>query len=335
MKNKLSWNSRKTIFVNSSLNKVYKEGTGNCAEVNLNLVLMLRLLGFDVYPVILSTKENGFIKKFRPTVIGFNYVIALVKLNGVNYLLDANEKYSEINLIPNYCLNGSGRIVNRNGGEWLNLLSDNDFSIKTNQEITVQNDLTMNGKSAEKYNDYAVYSHKKEFSKFNNYDEFVKSLEKKNTNFEIQNFTNNEIDTLNKNLKISYDFSLKNYGNSTDSLFYFSPVLNPYFEKNPFKLDKRDYPIEFDYPINIQQSYSFTIPENFVISEIPKPTIIKLPENAGKFMMQIQNSGNKIVANTIFTIDKIVFQPDEYEDLKDFFQILIDKQKELVVLKKK
>lgn len=45
--------------------------------------------------------------------------------------------------------------------------------------------------------------------------------------------------------------------------------------------------------------------------------------------------GNLVNLTVALAIKKTVFVPTEYEALKNFYQMMIDKQKELIVIKKK
>ena len=74
VKNNLTWNGDDRLFVENDLKRVFKEGSGNTAEVNLTLVALLRACGIYANPVVLSTKEHGI--PLFPTREGFNYVVA-------------------------------------------------------------------------------------------------------------------------------------------------------------------------------------------------------------------------------------------------------------------
>lgn len=116
-------------------------------------------------------------------------------------------------------------------------------------------------------------------------------------------------------------------------MVYFAPTIAPFFNENPFKLEKREYPVEFNYPYTIQTVYTYTLPDNYEVAEIPEPIAVKLPDNGGNFVYQAQKLGNKLNISSIINIKKSLFLPEEYESIKIFFQHIIDKQNELVVLK--
>lgn len=59
--------------------------------------------------------------------------------------------------------------------------------------------------------------------------------------------------------------------------------------------------------------------------------ILKLLEKGGQFLYEVTQLGNKIVLNFRFSIDKTLFIPSEYQALKDFFNLVINKQAEQII----
>ena len=88
---KIKWNGYESLFTSDDgLQKAYKNKTGNSADINLILVVLLRKLNLNCNPVILSTRSNGQINFSNPSLSKLNYVIALVRIKDKEYLLDAN-----------------------------------------------------------------------------------------------------------------------------------------------------------------------------------------------------------------------------------------------------
>jgi hypothetical protein len=75
------------------------------------------------------------------------------------------------------------------------------------------------------------------------------------------------------------------------------------------------------------------IPEGYSVEELPKSLSIQLDEKGGTYSYQASQVGDKIVVNQRFTIDKALFLPADYEKLKAFYNALVNKQAEQIVLK--
>ena len=74
---------------------------------------MLRYAGLNANPILVSTRSNGI--PLFPTTDGFNYVIAGIEVQDAVILLDATERNSFPNILPNRALNWMGRLVRKDG----------------------------------------------------------------------------------------------------------------------------------------------------------------------------------------------------------------------------
>jgi len=99
-------------------------------------------------------------------------------------------------------------------------------------------------------------------------------------------------------------------------------------------LEKRNYPVDFHIPQNEVYSIQYIIPDGYTVEELPKTKQIALPEKGGSFSYSIKVQGGKIMVLSQFKILKHQFLPEEYQALKEFYNIIIDKHAEQIVLKK-
>ena len=234
------------------------------------------------------------------------------------------------NLLDSY---GLGKQLNKTGGDWINLMDYRSYSSVDFCKITIDKNLVLNGIKNMRLKDYAAYQYKKKIKRFNNIKEYEKSIGEQEDNLTVSDMKISGIDTLKKRVDILYQFKQNNYVDKTDDLAFFSPAFQPFVTEDPFKLDKREFPVEFNYPYSVRQVFSFTIPENYEVSEMPKPAIVKLPNNGARFVYNVTQMNNSINLTLMFSINKTLFLPEEYQAIKGFYQMIIDKQKELVVLK--
>ena len=98
---------------NTSLKDVFKNKSGNDAEINLLLTAMLLHEDIQAYPVILSKREHGKTNEFYPLLNRFDYVITMATIDGTNYFLDASQPKLGFGHLPKYCYNGHARIISK------------------------------------------------------------------------------------------------------------------------------------------------------------------------------------------------------------------------------
>lgn len=123
IKENISWNNEKSVFASQHLELTKESGAGNSADVNLSLVALLCRIGLNANPVVLSTRDNGVLYEYLPSVRKLNYVIASCTINGKIILLDATHKDLAINQLPSRCLTGRGILITYEHSSWMPLMA--------------------------------------------------------------------------------------------------------------------------------------------------------------------------------------------------------------------
>ena len=111
-------------------------------------------------------------------------------------------------------------------------------------------------------------------------------------------------------------------------------MLIKHIDENPFKLEKRVFPVELVAPIAHSYTYNIKIPEGYELEEMPESVNLALPNKGGRFMfMTNKASENEIQIFMKVNLFKTQYLPEEYSALKELFNLIIAKQQEQVVLK--
>ena len=105
-------------------------------------------------------------------------------------------------------------------------------------------------------------------------------------------------------------------------------------KENPFKVTERKYPVDFATPMETTYLSTFTLPAGYKVEESPKNLLLSLPENAGRFMFTVAVNGNTVQVVSKITIRKPVFYAEEYAALREFYNQIVSKHAEQIVLKK-
>lgn len=332
VKRKMKWNEYLGMMSESGTNKAYKEGTGNVGDINLMLTAMLRYAGLPASPVLVSTKNNGV--PLFPTRKGFNYVVAGLELGEEVILLDATEPYSAFGELPERARNWNGRMVkDKESSAWVNLMSPKPSIDKTVVNVQFGEDLSMNGKVINFLNGYYAKDYREKYLRMEP-GSYVQILEKDKGNIEISNLEVENGDVIGQDIKQTYSFNLKNGTEMLSDLVYFKPMLFLANEENPFKADKREYPVIFDYPSVFNRTVNIMLPKGFIVESLPESTLANLNDDAGTFKFLSSQNSNFIRIEAELDINKIVYTPEDYEALKEFFALIVKKHSESVVLKR-
>lgn len=332
VKSAVKFNNLFSYSCDEGVKKAFKDKTGNAAEINLMLTAILRFAGFTANPVLVSTRDNGI--ALFPSRTAFNYVIAAIETAEGQILLDATEKYSLPNILPLRDLNWQGRLIRKDKTSIEVDLMPKNLSRETlNMNVNLKNDGTAEGKLRRQLSDHKALEFRLKNSNTTK-DIYLEELENKNNSIEINDYIReNELD-LNEPIVESFSFKDSNDIEIINDKIYISPMLFFVTKENPFKQEVREYPVDFSYPLQNKFNINIRIPEGYVVESMPSEINIATGENIGAFKYIIVNTGRLI--QVMITLDRnvAIVSADYYDILKAFYQQMIDKQNEKIVLKK-
>src|SRR5204862_3225775 len=122
----------------------------------------------------------------------------------------------------------------------------------------------------------------------------------------------------------------------TEDILYINPMFGEAWKKNPFTSAERYYPVEMPYTIDETYILTMEVPTGYTVDELPKQMVVKLDEKESAFFAyRVSQSGSTISLRSRVKINRTVFGNDEYENLREFFNMIVNKQNEQIVFKKK
>lgn len=332
VKGRVKWNGKYRVLSDSGVRSAFKDGIGSSADVNLNLIVALRKAGFDAFPVILSTRSNGLILDWKKTKTDFNHVIALVSVDGVDFVLDATSVLGGVEVLPMECLNGQGLIVDEKRKGWVSL-SPRSISKKISYAELEIDGVALKGKLNTNYSDNYALSYK-ENNPALDCESIQKKLSEQYSNATIDSLILNVESGINPLLKLKYNYVLEGAVATTPSLIYISPFVGIGLSSNPLKLNDRKFPVNFGFPFEDSFIIKFRIPDGYQVESIPESINMALPEGKGRYILSASTVGGTIVLVCKMQLNRDMYIPSDYLILKQFFEQIVSKSNEKIVLKK-
>ena len=332
VKQKVKWDEGYGVFCAKGVRQAYEEGSGNSGEINLMLVAMLRAAGLNAQPVLLSTRSNGV--PLFPTLNGLNFVIASAEVDGKQYLMDATDPFSTPNILPVRDLNWIGQKMNSTGGTEMVPLTPSIKAVETTMvNATLSDTGELEGSCNSRFTGHYAYLLRKEYLGGTE-DSYLEELEKDNGEIEIDDFAIKQVEDLNKPLSQSYSFYKENVLETISGKKYLNPLLFLTTSNNPFTADTREYAVELGFPQQDRYMVNIELPAGYSVESLPAPVRMALPEGGGSFQYSVSQVGQKIQLQCNFSLDKAVYGPSFYPMLKEFFNQMIVKNQEKIVLVK-
>ena len=330
VKTKVKWNGYYGVSAYKGTKDAYKEGEGNVADINLLLIAMLKSQGVNANPVLVSTKNNGV--PLYPTRKGFNYVICMVENQGQYVLIDATDKFSSLNVLPERVLNWKGRLIKDDGSSnWVSLMPSQQSQESTSLNIKLEEDLSISGKVRQMITSNLALRYKKRYMGLSK-DDQVKSIEEDKGAIEVANLKLENKD--NNALAISYDYELTDAIDDIGGKLYFSPLLFMAEKESPFKLDERKYPIDFSIPFKDKYKVNIMLPQGYKVETLPQSEVMEFKGGEIKFSFVVKENGNFIQLSSEFDLKSAYIDSADYSVFKEFYGKIVEKQAEQIVLSK-
>ncbi len=332
VQNRMTWNNYYGYYTDKGVKEAYRDKSGNIADINLILLSMLQEAGLEANPVLISTRSNGI--PLFPTMEGFNYVIASVQLDEGTVLLDASNKYTKPDLLPTRALNWFGRLIKKDEThETIDLSPKNISTENTMMMVDLSSEGGLKGKLRKVYYDYSAYQFRNTNISISE-DSYLEKLENKNQGMEISDYDIKNKNRIGKSITESYTFNLDNQIDIINDKLYFSPMFFMAIEENPFKLNERNYPIDFSYPWQQKHNITVNLPEGYQLLSKPEDVSLVLLDNMGSFSYQLKQTGNILQLKVNLIFNQALIGVEYYAGLKELYKNLVEKQKEKIVLSK-
>ncbi|MFV8467235.1 DUF3857 domain-containing protein [Flavobacterium sp. LB1P62] len=330
---KMNWNNEYGYYTDKGVLKAYADRTGNVAEINFILISMLRLAGISADPVLISTIEHGV--PVFPSRTDFNYVVAMAEIDDKQILLDATHNYTTQNILPLNALNWKGRLIKQDGtSNEINLVPTVPSVVNYNLSAKVYASGEISGEIKSRKSNYEAYRFRDKYAGMNS-DSYIEKLEHSYNGIEISKYTivNKNTDLL-KPVDESFAFKSTNQSEIIGEEIFLNPLLFFTLHKNPFVQDKRKMPIYFGYPIQNRYNISIEIPEGYQVESLPKGINLSMGDGSFSFKYFLEKKENRIQIVVQSETKNAVVSAEDYLMLKDFYQQIMYKQKEKIVLKK-
>ena len=225
-------------------------------------------------------------------------------------------------------------MIKKNSYEMLDLTPDKKDKSNDVFTCTLSEDGVIKGDRMIISNDYAAFDGRENYKSYNSEDEYLKSIEGSTKGLSIETYSKTNLDSIDLAFVEKMNIVLKNKVTKSGNQMYINPFFFDKYDENPFKAIERLYPVDFTTPIDSKIALSMTIPAGWEISELPKSIRMGLTDKSAGITYAISSTGNQIQLSFRLNINKPIYIQTEYAELKMFFDALVKKQNELIVLRK-
>ncbi|MEM8523349.1 MAG: DUF3857 and transglutaminase domain-containing protein [Bacteroidota bacterium] len=333
--NTVAWDGSYDYTCDQNINKSFEAKKANSAELSFMLIALLRANGVQAFPVLTSTRNYGKMFPIYPFRDQFNHVLVCAVVGEKLTLIDTPQKNRPLDLLNVQSLNRRGLVISdAKRAEWVDIKPSNQRNVmmanlKFGEEGALTGDIQCN------LNGYSALAERRAAQGDKKGDFWVSRLEDHAVEASVSNIEYENLDAIYKPFKEKVECELSDLAQVVDDFIYITPVFYSEYSETPFKLEKRSFPVDFAHPINEQTIVNLEIPEGYTVEDLPDAVNLSMPDGGGKFLFTFsQPKENMVQVVMRIQVKKLMFLPTEYVALKNFFDIIAEKQQEQIVLKK-
>lgn len=333
LRSNLKFDGYRGFVASDVLDRLFEKGEVDSGEMNLMLMALLHDKGIPVYPLLVSTRDHGKMITKYPIIDQFNHLMIYAVVDGKETILDLGSPHRSIYIPRTSALNKVGFLVNGENSKWIEINAPQSNRILM-AKATLNEEGILQGDIKGKYSHYEATSERYNYDEDTKGEYWQKRLSEFYPDASIDSFkVKNESDVL-KDFWDEFSFTVPDAIQESGDLLYLSPILFSEYFENPFKQENRFYPIDINYPQKEQYIFYFTIPEGYVVESLPEAINIVLLDRSATYNYDIKVKDNQLNLVSVLQLKQLSYSPYEYKNIKTFFDQLVEKMKEPIVLKK-
>ena len=321
-----------SLYSTVGMNDVYKARMGTVADKNLMMLALLQAYDIPSFPVLLSTRSNGKPYPIYPYVGQFDHMMVCAIVDDKAFYMDAGNKYRPAGMPRVDALNKMVLGITDNP-QWIDITASKSTDIilanlKVDLEGNVTGDFTANSSG------YSAVNERIDLADATAKEIWNERLVSKYPDAEVASATLENEDEIYKPLKCELEITVPSAAQVSGDFIYINPIFYTTFDEHPFKLEKRDFPVDMPYPIKEQLVYNFEMPDGYILDDAPENTRVSLPEKGGSFQFMVSQTDNKVQVICKLMVNKTYYTPEKYYEIKQLFDMFMEKAGEQLVLKK-
>jgi transglutaminase-like putative cysteine protease len=326
------WNGNVGILA-EDLDDLLETKKGDTGDINLLLMAMLRCVGVDVDPVLASTRSHGMVTDVYPLVDQFNVVAARVTVDGKTYVLDATDPLRPYDLVDPDLLNVNGFVIREGSPTWSLITCPQHYVHHATARMDLGPEGDIRGTLTSVDEKYSALLKRRTYRDGKPLDMAKQVFDAERIGLQLDSVVVSGKDTSAGPLTIEAGASGTGYAQVSGDYIYYNPLVIDRSFSSPFKLQKRNFPIDMSYA---REAVCLTLvhtPPGYQVKEIPRD--VTLGGGDLEYSRFSIVSHDSVETMTRFKVLATVFPPSAYPEIKSVYDKIVAAESEQVVLKKK
>lgn len=337
-----------------SASEVFSHRYGDCKDKATLMSAMLSAIDVESYYVVINS-ERGSITAETPAHRGFDHAIIAIKLPdglhdasliatmkhpklGELLLFDPTNELTPFGQIGGYLQANYGLLVTPSGGELIELPKQpaNMNSITRTAKLTLDPTGKLQGTVEETRVGDRAWSQRQALRTVTSNVDRIKPIENllagSLSNFRITKATILNLTHNDQPFGFDYSFEAENYAKNAGDLLLVRPrVIGSKTRGILETKEARQFPIEFEGPVEDTDNFEITLPAGYQVDELPPP--VDADFGFASYHSKSEVKGNVIDYTRTFEVKELSVPVSKADELKKFYRIIASDERNTAVLK--
>lgn len=328
---KYKWDKRYSCFPEKSRKEFMNSMSGNSSEKNLYLVGLLRNVGLEADPAILSTRFHGVVYKKVPILDEYNHLVVAVSYRGNPMILDAASPGRPYSIADEETIGCEGYRLSSSNPGWIRILSSLNTTVKANCSMDFTDGM-MRGVLHISFSGHKAIEERAKLKR-TTAEEYGAALSNI-TNITVDSVKVENGDDFTKELKVHVFYS-SDVGKMKSEQIHLASMAFVPLMKNPFSVDDRKMPVSLRYPYEFSYEGEIKIPEGYTLDGGLISSNNGISANDTYTISSSYNPENRTIrVSGVLKVGTIFYSSDRYPILRSFFETAVSKSFTSITLKK-
>ena len=335
--------------------QVFSHRYGDCKDKATLMSSMLNAIGVESYYVAINTERGSVTSETPAHPGGFDHVILAIRLPdnvddasliailkhpklGRLLFFDPTNELTPFGQIGGYLQANYGLLVTPDGGELVELPEQplNMNSITRTAKLTLDPTGRLAGTVEETRVGDRAWTQREALRRVSSNADRIKPIENllsgsvpnfRITKASILNLTRND-----QPFGFNYSFEVENYAKTAGDLLLVRPRVIGSKSRGILETkEPRQFPIEFEGPVEDTDNFEITLPTGYQVDELPPP--VDADFGFASYHSKTEVKGNVIDYTRTFEVKELSVPVSKADELKKFYRIIASDERNTAVLK--
>jgi hypothetical protein len=315
---------------------LWSDGYGWGSEITWLFLALAKAAGFEVYPVLASSRNEYFFRPSRMNSGELNSNVVLVKLNGKELYFDPGTAFAPYGLLPWAEAGVGGLKLDKDGGSWVTtaLPESSASRIERKADLTMTDEGSLEGKITVTFTGLESLSRRLELRQKDD------TARKKYLEDQLSEYIPAAIEAelkaqpdwkgSSEPLVAEYQVKISGWASSAGKRALLPVGLFGATEKHLFEHAHREFPVVFEFPFKKIDDVTIELPLGWQVGSAPKD--VDQDAKAAEYILKSDGKNGTVHFNRVLRSDLYIVPADKYAALRNFFQVVRSGDEQQIVL---